>query len=150
MLYSHYQRSKSNSYEIVKCVLSALLFAGFTYAFFVSPDDTWALVLFLIALFFFFTDGIKNIMTKDKELQFLEIREDSLRYRRFDGGTVDTIKSSSIEIVLISSDHLEIGTKGVSYTLYIGHGSSSVHELVDIFHQITPNAIIKTTEHDYD
>ena len=149
MLYSHYQKSKSNSYEIVKCVISVLLFAGFTYALFAEPE-VWVLVGLLIALFFTFLDGIKKLMTKDQELQFLEITKDSLRYRRYDGGTVDTIKSSSIEIVLISPSYLEVGTKGVSYTLYIDHGSSSIHELVEIFHQITPNAIIKTTQHEND
>ena len=99
-----------------------------------------------IAFFFTFLDGLKKVLTKDKELQFLEINEDSLRYRRFDGGSVDAISASSIELILVAPSHLEVGTSGVSYTLFINHGCGSVHELVEIFGKICPQAIIKITQ----
>ena len=108
------------------------------------------MILLAIALFFTFLDGLKKVLTKDKELQFLEINEDTLRYRRFDGGTIDTIRVSSIELVLVSPSHLEVGTYGVSYTLFVNHGSGSVHELVDIFSRICPKATIKTTQYEDD
>ena len=145
MIYSYHQKSKSSSYEIIKCVLSVLLFVGFSYLLLAAPG-AWVLVALLIAFFFTFLDGLRKLIAKDKDLQFFEITEESLRFRRFDGGTVDTIKLSSIDLVLISPSTLEVGTKGVSYTLFIHHGSSTVHELVEIFHQTTPNAVIKTTQ----
>lgn len=109
-----------------------------------NEAEAWPLIFFAIVAFFTLLDGLKKLLSKDRELKFLEISEDTLRFRRFEQGSIDSIKTSSIEVILVAPSFIQVGTRGVSYMIYIEH-SASEHELVEIFSQITPNAVVKTT-----
>ena len=149
MLFSYYHKPKAIAYEVTKTGLSVTLCALFTY-FFITVPDTHILILFCIILFFVTLDGLKKIMTKDRELQFLEITDESLRFRRVEGGSIDSVKSSSVRVAFVSPSHIELATEGVAYTVYIDHGSSSVLELVQTLRAACPDATIRTSQFEED
>jgi len=148
MRYSYKQEPKSKLYEVVKVSISAVLLVVSIWLL-VRVPAAWMFGGVCIAAFLTLLDGLKKLLTNKDELKFLKIGDDSICFRRFEGGTIDTIRAKSVEVVVITPTYLQIGTEGVSHMLHVEHGSGSQHELADILRGLVPDCVIKETE-DYE
>jgi len=142
--FSYHKKPISNVYEALKCLIgSALAVLCVRSLIFGDVESGFSVALLAIVGLGLLFNGSKSLLQRDKQLPFVEIDEELIRYRNVDNFGVSAIKTADIEFVIVGGDRFEIAHKGFSGVSSIEYRGIVPNELCDLFETIAPEAKVK-------
>ena len=143
-LFSYYKKPISKAYEALKCGLGACLCFACIWALVVKEVESgFAVAIIALVSFGVLLHGLRSFFKKDNELPFLEINDESLRYRSIAEFGVSAVKNSEIEFIIIGGDHIEIAQKGFGGVISIQYQGTTPDDLSLLFNKVAPQATVK-------
>ena len=89
--------------------------------------------------------GVSILFNRDRELAFVEVYEDSIKYRN-PGFGVSGFKTSDIEFAIIGGASVEFALKDTNSLIVVEYRGITPRDLEEILIRVAPNAGVKIRE----